>query len=117
MGNSSGDEPERTVIFDSHHVAGRVRGISKWLRLFGLPLANGRIRRNNSGKYYGKNSIDISLGKFVSRRGAMMVFLKVKALGLGIGLFVVVYVPALIATVIVRPRIELAILLVIAITL
>jgi membrane protease YdiL (CAAX protease family) len=49
--------------------------------------------------------------------GRNAVFLKVKALGLGVGLFVVVYVPAFIATAIVRPRIELAILLVIAITL
>jgi membrane protease YdiL (CAAX protease family) len=46
-----------------------------------------------------------------------MAFLKVKTLGLGVGLFVVVYVPALIATVMVRPRIELAVALVIAITL
>ena len=46
-----------------------------------------------------------------------MAFLKVKALGLGVGLFVVVYVPAFIATAIVRPRIELAIALVIGITL
>jgi membrane protease YdiL (CAAX protease family) len=49
--------------------------------------------------------------------GRNAVFLKVKALGLGVGLFFVVYVPAFIATAIVRPRIELAIALVIGITL
>jgi membrane protease YdiL (CAAX protease family) len=42
---------------------------------------------------------------------------KLKALGLGAGLFVAVYVPAFMAAALVRPRIELAIALIIAITL
>jgi membrane protease YdiL (CAAX protease family) len=46
-----------------------------------------------------------------------MKFPKLKALGLGVGLFVAVYVPAFTATALVRPRIELAIALIIAITL
>jgi len=44
-------------------------------------------------------------------------FSKLKALGLGAGLFVAVYFPAFIATALVRPRIELGIALIIAITL
>src|ERR1700730_6316328 len=39
-----------------------------------------------------------------------------KAIGLGIGLFVVVYVPAFVTTTLVRPRIDIAIPLIIAIT-
>ncbi len=46
-----------------------------------------------------------------------MKFPKLKTLGLGIGLFVVVYVPAFTTTALVRPRIEIAIPLIIAITL
>ena len=46
-----------------------------------------------------------------------MKFPKLKALGLGIGLFVVVYVPAFTTVALVRPRIERAIPLIIAITL
>src|SRR5262249_38973996 len=42
---------------------------------------------------------------------------KAKAMGLGGALFVAVYVPAFIATALVRPRIELAIALIIAISL
>jgi len=42
---------------------------------------------------------------------------KVKAMGLGGALFVAVYVPAFIATALVRPRIELAIALIMAISL
>src|SRR6266436_5573391 len=49
-------------------------------------------------------------------RGSMK-FHKLKALGLGIGLFVVVYVPAFTTVALVRPRIEIAIPLIIAITL
>jgi len=46
-----------------------------------------------------------------------MKFPKLKAIALGIGLFVVVYVPAFTTTALVRPRIEIAIPLIIAITL
>ena len=46
-----------------------------------------------------------------------MKFPKLKAVGLGIGLFVVVYVPAFTTTALVRPRIEIAVPLIIAITL
>ena len=49
-------------------------------------------------------------------RGSMK-FPKLKAVGLGIGLFVVVYVPAFTTVALVRPRIEIAIPLIIAITL
>jgi membrane protease YdiL (CAAX protease family) len=42
---------------------------------------------------------------------------KAKAMGLGGALFVAVYVPAFIATALIRPRIELAIVLIIAISL
>jgi membrane protease YdiL (CAAX protease family) len=42
---------------------------------------------------------------------------RLKALGLGVGLFVLVYVPAFIATALLRPRIEVAIALIITITL
>jgi len=42
---------------------------------------------------------------------------KSQALGLGIGLFVAVYVPAFVTTTLIRPRIEIAIPLVIGITL
>ena len=49
-------------------------------------------------------------------RGSMK-FPKLKALGLGIGLFVVVYIPAFTTVALVRPRIERAIPLIIAITL
>jgi len=45
-----------------------------------------------------------------------MTFPKLKALGVGIGLFVAVYVPAFMTTAFVRPRIEIAIPLIIAIT-
>src|SRR6266566_4560480 len=41
---------------------------------------------------------------------------KLKALGIGVGLFVVVYVPAFVTTALVRPRVEIAIPLIIAIT-
>ena len=46
-----------------------------------------------------------------------MKFPKLKALGVGIGLFVAVYVPAFMTTAFVRPRIEIAIPLIIVITL
>jgi len=46
-----------------------------------------------------------------------MKFPKPKALGLGVGLFVAVYVPAFIATALLRPHTELGIALIIAITL
>ena len=46
-----------------------------------------------------------------------MKFSALKAIGLGIGLFVVVYVPAFVTTTLVRPRIGIAIPLIIAITL
>ena len=46
-----------------------------------------------------------------------MKFPKLKALGLGVGLFVAVYVPAFTTTALVRPRIEIAIPIIIAITL
>jgi membrane protease YdiL (CAAX protease family) len=46
-----------------------------------------------------------------------MKFSALKAIGLGIGLFVVVYVPAFVTTTLVRPRIDIAIPLIIAITL
>ena len=46
-----------------------------------------------------------------------MKFPAVKGIGLGIGLFVVVYVPAFVTTALVRPRIDIAIPLIIAITL
>jgi membrane protease YdiL (CAAX protease family) len=46
-----------------------------------------------------------------------MKFSALKAIGLGIGLFVVVYVPAFVTTALVRPRIDIAIPLIIAITL
>jgi membrane protease YdiL (CAAX protease family) len=49
-------------------------------------------------------------------RGPMK-FPKLKTLGLGVGLFVVVYVPAFTTVALVRPRIEIAIPLIIAITL
>ena len=45
-----------------------------------------------------------------------MKFSKLQALGIGIGLFVAVYVPAFATTALVRPRIEIAIPLVIGIT-
>jgi membrane protease YdiL (CAAX protease family) len=45
-----------------------------------------------------------------------MKFPKLKALGFGIGLFVAVYVPAFMTTALVRPRIEIAIPLIIGIT-
>ncbi len=45
-----------------------------------------------------------------------MKFPKLKALGVGIGLFVTVYVPAFMTTALVRPRIEIAIPLIIAVT-
>src|SRR5437660_3398597 len=41
---------------------------------------------------------------------------KLKALGIGVGLFVIVYVPAFVATALVRPRVEITIPLIIAIT-
>src|SRR6267142_1121231 len=46
-----------------------------------------------------------------------MKFPKLKALGVGIGLFVAVYLPAFVTATLVRPRIEIAIPLVIGITL
>src|SRR5258706_5624183 len=46
-----------------------------------------------------------------------MGFAKLKTLGMGIGLFGAVYVPAFIITALVRPRIELGIALIMAITL
>jgi len=46
-----------------------------------------------------------------------MKFSALKAIGLGIGLFVVVYVPAFMTTALVRPRIDIAIPLIIAMTL
>jgi membrane protease YdiL (CAAX protease family) len=46
-----------------------------------------------------------------------MTFSALKAIGLGIGLFVVVYVPAFVTTALVRPRIDIAIPLIIAMTL
>ena len=46
-----------------------------------------------------------------------MKFRALKAIGLGIGLFVVVYVPAFVTTAFVRPRVDIAIPLIIAITL
>jgi membrane protease YdiL (CAAX protease family) len=49
-------------------------------------------------------------------RAEQMKFPKLKALGVGIGLFVAVYVPAFMTTEFVRPRIEIAIPLIIAIT-
>ncbi len=45
-----------------------------------------------------------------------MKFYALKAIGLGIGLFVVVYVPAFVTTALIRPRIDIAIPLIIAIT-
>lgn len=48
---------------------------------------------------------------------ATMLHPKLKALGLGLGLFVAVYAPAFMTTALVRPRIEIAIPLIIAITL
>ena len=45
-----------------------------------------------------------------------MKFPKLKAIGVGIGLFVAIYVPAFMTTAFVRPRIEIAIPLIIAIT-
>src|SRR6266567_2056307 len=52
---------------------------------------------------------------FSSGSGTMR-FHKLKALGLCIGLFVTVYVPAFLTTALVRPRVEIAIPLIIAIT-
>jgi hypothetical protein len=46
-----------------------------------------------------------------------MKFPKLKALGVGIGLFAAIYVPTFMTTAFVRPRIEIAIPLIIAITL
>jgi membrane protease YdiL (CAAX protease family) len=46
-----------------------------------------------------------------------MKFSALKAIGLGIGLFVVVYAPAFATTALVRPRIDIAIFLIITITL
>src|SRR5260370_5450915 len=46
-----------------------------------------------------------------------MKFAALKAIALGIGLFLVVYVPAFVTTALVRPRIDIAIPLIIAITL
>ena len=46
-----------------------------------------------------------------------MKFAALKAIALGVGLFVVVYVPAFVTTTLVRPRIDIAIPLIIAITL
>jgi membrane protease YdiL (CAAX protease family) len=46
-----------------------------------------------------------------------MKFSALKAIGLGIGLFVLVYVPAFVTTTLVRPRIDIAIPLIITITL
>jgi membrane protease YdiL (CAAX protease family) len=46
-----------------------------------------------------------------------MTFPKLQGLGVGIGLFVAVYVPAFVTTALVRPRIEIAIPLIIGITL
>jgi membrane protease YdiL (CAAX protease family) len=46
-----------------------------------------------------------------------MKFPALKAIGLGIGLFVVVYVPAFVTTTLVRPHVDMAIPLIIAITL
>jgi membrane protease YdiL (CAAX protease family) len=46
-----------------------------------------------------------------------MKFPALKAIGLGIGLFVVVYVPAFVTTALARPRVDIAIPLIIAITL
>ena len=46
-----------------------------------------------------------------------MKFSALKAIGLGIGLFAVVYVPAFVTTTLVRPRIDIAIPLIIAMTL
>jgi len=46
-----------------------------------------------------------------------MKFPALKAIALGVGLFVVVYVPAFVTTALVRPRIDIAIPLIIAITL
>jgi len=46
-----------------------------------------------------------------------MTFPALKAIALGIGLFVVVYVPGFVTTALVRPRIDIAIPLIIAITL
>jgi membrane protease YdiL (CAAX protease family) len=45
-----------------------------------------------------------------------MKFPKPQALGLGIGLFVAVYLPAFVTTMLIRPRVEIAIPLIIAIT-
>jgi membrane protease YdiL (CAAX protease family) len=52
-----------------------------------------------------------------SSRGGPVKFAKVKALGLGIGLFVAVYAPAFIIAALVRPHLQIAIPLIIAITL
>src|SRR5260370_39194853 len=46
-----------------------------------------------------------------------MKFHALEAIGLGIGLFVVVYVPAFVTTTLVRPRVDVAIPRIIAITL